>query len=90
MGELGARRARYVVQCLRFLAEYLEVLGPVLQANGVAAVLQLLQQWRTRRTWLPDILGLLSSLLAHRRWAPCRKFACAITCHTSVSSKQAM
>ena len=67
MVELGARRARYVVQCLRFLAEYLEVLGPVLQADGVAAVLRLLQRWGERRTWLPDILGLISSLLAHRR-----------------------
>ena len=67
MEELGARRVRYVVQCLRFLAEYLEVLGPVLQADGVAVVLHLLQQWRKRPTWLPDILGLISSLLAHRR-----------------------
>lgn len=56
-----------MVQCLRFLAEYLEVLGPVLAADGVRVVLKLLSQWRGRPTWLPDILGLISSLLAHRR-----------------------
>jgi len=67
MNELAVRRARYVVQCLRFLAEYLEVLGPVLQSDGVAVVLHLLQEWQDRPSWLPDILGLISSLLAHRR-----------------------
>ena len=72
MEELAARRMRYSVQALRFLAEYLEVLGPVLQAQGVAVVLALLQRWRARPAWLPDILGLIASLLAHRR--------CAHTC----------
>ena len=67
MDELAARRARHVVQCFRWLAEYLEVLGPVLQSDGVAVVLQLLRQWQDTPTWLPDLLGYVAALLAHRR-----------------------
>ena len=43
------------------------MLGPVLQSDGVAVVLQLLRQWQDTPTWLPDLLGYIAALLAHRR-----------------------
>jgi hypothetical protein len=69
-----------VVQCLTSLGEYLECLAPVLAVDGIAVVQRLLTAWRNRPCLLPDLLRLLTSLLAHRRSA----FACTmphiITC----------
>ena len=73
MDKLEARRALYVVQCFRWLAEYIEALGPVLQSDGVAVVLRLLQHWQARPTWLPDLVAYTSALLAHRRYTSCSR-----------------
>lgn len=64
------------MQCLEKMGEYLEVLGPVLHERGVDVCLALLQRQskkdstsRKDMTMLSDVLKLVCSLAAHRKFA---------------------
>ncbi|CAM6107327.1 unnamed protein product [Calypogeia fissa] len=72
---LASLRERYCVQCLEKMGEYLEVLGPVLHERGVDVCLALLQRLSKDSasvkdmTMLSDVLKLVCSLAAHRKFA---------------------
>ena len=67
-------RERFCIQCLVILGEYVEVLGPILHEKGVDVCIALLQ--RSLRPEEPkvvlllsDVLKLISTLAAHRKFA---------------------
>ncbi|CAI9784731.1 unnamed protein product [Fraxinus pennsylvanica] len=68
-------REELSIECLGILGEYVEVLGPVLHEKGVDVCLALLQRsFKLKKAsssllLLPDILKLISSLAAHRKFA---------------------
>ncbi|XP_027354388.1 DDB1- and CUL4-associated factor homolog 1 isoform X2 [Abrus precatorius] len=72
---LAQLREKYCIQCLELLGEYVEVLGPVLHEKGVDVCLALLQQNSKHREaskvalLLPDVMKLICSLAAHRKFA---------------------
>ena len=59
----------YCVRCLACMGEYVECLGPILKDRGVEICLELLKMWRHRPPCLSTLLSLISSLLAHRKYA---------------------
>lgn len=74
-GSLENLKERFCIQCLEILGEYVEVLGPVLHEKGVDVCIALLQ--RSSRVseepkvvlLLSDVLKLISTLAAHRKFA---------------------
>ncbi|XP_031373867.1 DDB1- and CUL4-associated factor homolog 1-like isoform X1 [Punica granatum] len=72
---LAQLREKYCIQCLEYLGEYVEVLGPVLHEKGVDVCLALLQQGNKSRetskvsVLLPDVMKLICALAAHRKFA---------------------
>ncbi|KAK4756656.1 hypothetical protein SAY87_006783 [Trapa incisa] len=72
---LAQLREKYCIQCLEFLGEYLEVLGPVLHEKGVDVCLALLHRGTTSQDTskvpilLPDVMKLICALAAHRKFA---------------------
>jgi HIV-1 Vpr-binding protein len=68
-------RERYCIQCLASMGEYLEALGPVLRERGVDICLALLKRKSDgpvsalEASKIADVLKLVCSLLAHRRFA---------------------
>ncbi|VFQ86507.1 unnamed protein product [Cuscuta campestris] len=72
---LAKLREKFCIQCLAILGEYVEVLGPVLHEKGVDVCLALLQQnFNDKDEYevsqlLPDVLKLIWSLAAHRKFA---------------------
>lgn len=72
---LAQLREKYCVQCLEFLGEYVEVLGPVLHEKGVDVCLALLQRGNKSKETsqtsmlLPDVMKLICALAAHRKFA---------------------
>ncbi|KAA8528199.1 hypothetical protein F0562_035550 [Nyssa sinensis] len=72
---LAKLREKFCIQCLVILGEYVEVLGPVLHEKGVDVCLALLQQRSKDKeaskiaVLLPDVLKLICTLAAHRKFA---------------------
>ncbi|KAL3844348.1 hypothetical protein ACJIZ3_001751 [Penstemon smallii] len=72
---LAKLKERFCIQCLVFMGEYVEVLGPVLHEKGVDVCLTLLQrifkhkEASNNMLLLPDILKLICALAAHRKFA---------------------
>ncbi|OWM77237.1 hypothetical protein CDL15_Pgr028874 [Punica granatum] len=72
---LAQLREKYCIQCLEYLGEYVEVLGPVLHEKGVDVCLALLQRGNKSRETskvsmlLPDVMKLICALAAHRKFA---------------------
>ncbi|KAL6965324.1 hypothetical protein U1Q18_036380 [Sarracenia purpurea var. burkii] len=72
---LSKLRERFCIQCLVILGEYVEVLGPVLHEKGVDVCLALLQRRSKHKepskiaVLLPDVLKLICTLAAHRKFA---------------------
>ncbi|CAH9074092.1 unnamed protein product [Cuscuta europaea] len=72
---LAKLREKFCIQCLAILGEYVEVLGPVLHEKGVDVCLALLQRNSKDKDGpevsllLPDVLKLIWSLAAHRKFA---------------------
>ncbi|PSR93583.1 DDB1- and CUL4-associated factor 1 like [Actinidia chinensis var. chinensis] len=72
---LAKLRDKFCIQCLVILGEYVEVLGPVLHEKGVDVCLALLQQSSKHKdaskiaVLLPDVLKLICTLAAHRKFA---------------------
>lgn len=72
---LARLREKYCIQCLEILGEYVEVLGPVLHEKGVDVCLALLQRSSKSKgsseffNLLPEVLKLICSLAAHRKFA---------------------
>nr|GMD49035.1 DDB1- and CUL4-associated factor homolog 1 [Ipomoea batatas] len=72
---LAKLREKFCIQCLAILGEYVEVLGPVLHEKGVDVCLALLQRNSKDKEGmkvsllLPDVLKLIWSLAAHRKFA---------------------
>ncbi|XP_078428477.1 DDB1-CUL4 associated factor 1 isoform X2 [Wolffia australiana] len=72
---LSQLREKYSIQCLEILGEYVEALGPVLHEKGVDVCLALLQRCFKDKSssqvllLLPEILKLICTLAAHRKFA---------------------
>ncbi|KAA8521008.1 hypothetical protein F0562_011704 [Nyssa sinensis] len=72
---LAELREKFCIQCLVILGEYVEVLGPVLHEKGVDVCLALLQRSSKHKeaskiaVLLPDVLKLICTLAAHRKFA---------------------
>ncbi|CAN4128261.1 unnamed protein product [Withania somnifera] len=72
---LAKLREKFCIQCLIILGEYVEVLGPVLHEKGVDVCIALLQRNSKHKEGcklpllLPDVLKLICSLAAHRKFA---------------------
>ncbi|XP_059663011.1 DDB1- and CUL4-associated factor homolog 1 [Cornus florida] len=72
---LAKLREKFCIQCLVILGEYVEVLGPVLHEKGVDVCLALLQRSSKHKeaskiaALLPDVLKLICTLAAHRKFA---------------------
>ncbi|XP_052197040.1 DDB1- and CUL4-associated factor homolog 1 [Diospyros lotus] len=72
---LAKLREKFCIQCLVILGEYVEVLGPVLHEKGVDVCLALLQRNSKQideskiAMLLPDVLKLICTLAAHRKFA---------------------
>ncbi|XP_051137057.1 DDB1- and CUL4-associated factor homolog 1 [Andrographis paniculata] len=72
---LAKLREKFCIQCLVFLGEYVEVLGPVLHEKGVDVCLALLQRsLKLKETpytkfLMNDILKLICALAAHRKFS---------------------
>ncbi|XP_042434385.1 DDB1- and CUL4-associated factor homolog 1-like isoform X1 [Zingiber officinale] len=72
---LARLRDKYSIQCLEYLGEYVEALGPILHEKGVDVCLALLQRsCRDREAssellLLPEVLKLICALAAHRKFA---------------------
>lgn len=68
---LAKLREKFCIQSLVILGEYVEVLGPVLHERGVDVSLALLQRSSKHKetTLLPDVLKLICTLAAHRKFA---------------------
>lgn len=72
---LAKLREKFSIQCLVFLGEYVEVFAPIMREKGVDVALVLLQQ-SSKHTeaskialLLPDVLKLICTLAAHRKFA---------------------
>ncbi|KAI8547754.1 hypothetical protein RHMOL_Rhmol07G0220000 [Rhododendron molle] len=72
---LAKLREKFCIQSLVILGEYVEVLGPVLHEKGVDVSLALLQRSSKHKETskmaelLPDVLKLICTLAAHRKFA---------------------
>ncbi|KAF7138759.1 hypothetical protein RHSIM_Rhsim07G0173400 [Rhododendron simsii] len=72
---LAKLREKFCIQSLVILGEYVEVLGPVLHEKGVDISLALLQRSSKHKetskmaVLLPDVLKLICTLAAHRKFA---------------------
>lgn len=72
---LAELREKYCIQCLEILGEYVEALGPVLHEKGVDVCLALLQRCFKNKNspqvliLLPEVLKLICTLAAHRKFA---------------------
>lgn len=72
---LARLRDKYSIQCLEYLGEYVEALGPILHEKGVDVCLALLQRSCKDREvssellLLPEVLKLICALAAHRKFA---------------------
>ncbi|CAL5439733.1 unnamed protein product [Camellia sinensis] len=72
---LAKLREKFCIQCLVTLGEYVEVLGPVLHEKGVDVCLALLHRSSKHKEaskiamLLPDVLKLICTLAAHRKFA---------------------
>lgn len=72
---LAKLREKFCIQSLVILGEYVEVLGPVLHEKGVDVSLALLQrsskhtETSKMAVLLPDVLKLICTLAAHRKFA---------------------
>ncbi len=76
VNSLRKLRERYCIQCLASMGEYLEALGPVLRERGVDICLALLKKQPSddpvsgaESSEVADVLKLVCSLLAHRKFA---------------------
>ena len=73
--QLTQLRERYCIQCLEVLGEYVEALGPVLHEKGVDVCIALLQKCCKNKSssqvliLLPEVLKLICTLAAHRKFA---------------------
>lgn len=57
-----------VIRCLTCTGEYVEALAPFLTHQGVECCCQLLQAWQQHGILLNEVLQIVCSLLAHRRF----------------------
>lgn len=58
-----------VMRCLTCTGEYVEVLAPLLQQAGVQSCLVLLQRYKDVGIMVHEVLQMICSFLAHRRFA---------------------
>ncbi|KAF6254729.1 hypothetical protein COO60DRAFT_1642091 [Scenedesmus sp. NREL 46B-D3] len=66
--QLRLKRLLGVVRCLTCTGEYVEALAPYLGHQGVECCCVLLQTWRGDGVLLNEVLQMVCSLLAHRRF----------------------
>lgn len=67
--KLAILKQKCCIQYVAGLGEYLDCLGPLLQAHGVDVVVGLLRCGRQDVRKLTDVLHMVAALLAHRRFA---------------------
>lgn len=66
--QLRMRRLLGVIRCLTCTGEYVEALGPFLSHQGVECCCILMQAWKQNGVLLNEVLQLVCSMLAHRRF----------------------
>jgi hypothetical protein len=66
--QLRLKRLLGVIRCLTCTGEYVEALAPYLTHQGVECCCVLLQAWKGDGVLLNEVLQMVCSLLAHRRF----------------------
>jgi hypothetical protein len=66
--QLRLKRLLGVIRCLTCTGEYVEALAPYLSHQGVECCCVLLQAWQADGVLLNEVLQMVCSLLAHRRF----------------------